>query len=66
MQSKRLLGCLLGSVNSRHEVPRLLRLWKAGRLDLEALITGHRPLDDINAAFDDLRNGVGIRTVIDV
>jgi Zn-dependent alcohol dehydrogenase len=66
VQSKRLLGCLLGSVNSRHEVPRLLRLWKSGRLDLEALITGHRPLDDINAAFDDLRNGVGIRTVIDV
>jgi Zn-dependent alcohol dehydrogenase len=66
VQEKKLLGCLLGSVNSRHEIPRLLGLWKAGRLDLEALITGHRTLDDINGAFDDLRAGRGIRTVIDI
>jgi S-(hydroxymethyl)glutathione dehydrogenase/alcohol dehydrogenase len=66
VQSKRLLGCLLGSVNSRHEVPRLLALWKSGRLDLEALITNHRPLDEINGAFEDLRLGRGIRTVIDI
>jgi S-(hydroxymethyl)glutathione dehydrogenase/alcohol dehydrogenase len=63
---KRLLGCLLGSVNSPHEIPRLLALWKAGRIDLEALVTGHRPLDDINLALDDMRSGTGIRTVIDI
>jgi Zn-dependent alcohol dehydrogenase len=66
VQSKKLLGCLLGSVNSRHEIPRLLGLWKNGRLDLEALITNHRPLDEINGAFEDLRLGRGIRTVIDL
>ena len=62
--SKTLMGCLLGSVNSLHEIPRLVGLWRAGRLDLEALITGQRPLDEINLAVDDLRASRGVRTVI--
>jgi S-(hydroxymethyl)glutathione dehydrogenase/alcohol dehydrogenase len=61
---KTLKGCLLGSANSLHEVPRLVNLWKAGRLDLEALITSRVPLDDINTAVEDLRAARGLRTVI--
>jgi Zn-dependent alcohol dehydrogenase len=64
--AKNILGCLLGSANSLHEIPRLIDLWRAGRLDLEPLITGHRPLADINLALDDLRASVGVRTVIDL
>ncbi len=64
--AKRLIGCLLGGVNSRRDIPRLVSLWQAGRLDLEALITGHQPLAEINQAFDDLRASRGIRTVIDI
>ena len=41
---KKLLGCILGSSNSLREIPRLVALWRAGRLDLEALITARRPL----------------------
>jgi Zn-dependent alcohol dehydrogenase len=62
--AKVLKGCLLGSANSLHEVPRLVALWKAGRLDLEAMITGRRPLEQINEAVDDLRAARGLRTVI--
>jgi S-(hydroxymethyl)glutathione dehydrogenase/alcohol dehydrogenase len=64
--SKTLMGCLLGSVNSLHEIPRLVSLWRAGRLDLEALITNRRPLDEINLAVDDLRASRGVRTVITI
>ena len=64
--AKRLIGCLLGSVNSRRDIPLLVSLWQAGRLDLEGLITGHQPLAQINQAFDDLRASRGIRTVIDI
>jgi len=64
--SKKLMGCLLGSVNSLREVPRLISLWRAGRLDLEALITARRPLAEINAAMDDLRASRGIRTVLEI
>lgn len=62
--SKRLTGTLLGGANSMHEVPRLLALWRAGRLDLEALITGACSLDDVQVAVDDLRAGRGVRTVV--
>ncbi|HEY4377343.1 MAG TPA: Zn-dependent alcohol dehydrogenase [Acidimicrobiales bacterium] len=62
--AKRIMGCLLGSVNSLHEIPRLLGLWQAGHLDLDGLITHRRPLDQINEGFDDLRAARGVRTVI--
>jgi Zn-dependent alcohol dehydrogenase len=61
---RKLVGCLLGSVNSLRDIPRLIALYQAGQLDLEGLITQRRPLDDINLAFDDMRAGRGIRTVI--
>ena len=61
---RKLIGTLLGGCNSRREVPRLLDLWRHGRLDLEAMITARRPLTEINEGFDDLRDGIGLRTVI--
>lgn len=64
--AKRLVGCLLGGVNSLRDIPRLVSLWQAGSLDLESLVSRHRPLDEINEAFDDLRLSRGIRTVIDL
>jgi Zn-dependent alcohol dehydrogenase len=64
VSGKRLLGCLLGSCNSIRDIPRLLALWRAGRLDLEAMITARRPLAEINQAMDDLSAARGIRTVL--
>jgi len=64
ISEKKLLGCTLGSSNSLREIPRLVALWRAGRLDLEALITSRRPLAEINQAMDDLRASRGIRTVL--
>lgn len=61
---KRLLGCILGSCNSLLEVPRLLGLWRAGRLDLEGLVTARRPLAEINEAMAEMRASRGIRTVL--
>ncbi len=66
VSGKKLVGSLLGSCNSLLEVPRLIALWQAGRLDLEALITARRPLAEINQAMDDLRASRGVRTVLDI
>lgn len=63
---KKVMGCLLGSSNSLRDIPKLIDLWRTGRLDLEALVTDRRPLDEINEAFDDMRAARGIRTVLDV
>lgn len=63
---KKLVGCLLGSANSQLEIPRLVGLWQAGRLDLDAMVTARRPLAEINEAMADARSRKGLRTVIDV
>ncbi len=63
---KKLCGCLLGSCNSLREIPRMIELWRAGRLDLEGLITARRPLAEVNEGFADLAAGRGIRTVIEI
>ncbi|MCP5044134.1 MAG: Zn-dependent alcohol dehydrogenase [bacterium] len=65
-QQKKIAGCTLGSCNSLHDIPRLVDLYMAGQLDLEALISHRRPLDEINQAADDLKAGRGIRTVLDL
>jgi Zn-dependent alcohol dehydrogenase len=63
---RRLVGSFLGSSNSPREIPRLLSLWRAGRLDLEGMITRRRPLVEVNEAFDDLRAARGLRTVLEL
>jgi Zn-dependent alcohol dehydrogenase len=65
-QGKRILGTLLGGCNSLRDVPRLLALWRGGRLDLESLISARRPLREINEAVADLRAARGLRTVLTV
>lgn len=44
----------------------LLDLWRSGQLDLEAMVTANRPLGEINEAFDDMKNGTGLRTVLTI
>jgi Zn-dependent alcohol dehydrogenase len=46
-------------------MPKLLRLWKAGKLDLESMITRRIQLEDINDAFTAMQAGQVIRSVID-
>jgi Zn-dependent alcohol dehydrogenase len=64
ISEKKLLGCTLGSCHAVRDIPRLVALWQAGRLDLEGLVTARRPLAEINAALDDLRASRGIRTIL--
>jgi Zn-dependent alcohol dehydrogenase len=66
LNEKKLIGSMLGSCNSLRDIPRLIELAQAGRLDLGSLITARRGLDEINRAFDDIRTATGIRTVIDL
>jgi len=63
---KKLKGCFLGSSDPRREFPRLVSLWRAGRLDLDGMITARRPLEEINDAFADMKAGRGLRTVLEL
>ena len=64
MSEKKLTGCFLGSSNPHREFPRLLDLWRADKLDLEAMVTATRPLEEIGEAFADMKAGKGLRTVL--
>ncbi len=63
---KKVCGCLLGGCDSSYEVLRLTRLWQAGVLDLEGMITARRPLEELPQAFEDMQAGKGIRTVLEI
>jgi S-(hydroxymethyl)glutathione dehydrogenase/alcohol dehydrogenase len=63
---RKLVGTLYGSSDVRRDFPRIVRLWKAGRIDLEGMITQKLPLEEVNRAFDDMQGGKVIRTVIDL
>jgi len=63
---KELKGSMYGSANVRTFMPKLLRLWKAGKLDLESMVSRRMKLDDVNEAFRAMQAGEVIRTVLDV
>lgn len=61
---KQVRGALFGSSNPRADIPRMLELHRSGKLKLEELRTRTYRLDEVNTAFDDMRNGRNLRGVI--
>jgi S-(hydroxymethyl)glutathione dehydrogenase/alcohol dehydrogenase len=61
---KTMLGSLYGAADVRRDYARLLGLWRAGRLDLEGMITQRIRLDEVDQALAALGQGDVIRQVI--
>jgi S-(hydroxymethyl)glutathione dehydrogenase/alcohol dehydrogenase len=61
--ARTLAGCFYGNTDPAVDVPRLLDDYRAGRLDLAALVTERIPLAEAGAALD--RLGTGARSVIE-
>jgi S-(hydroxymethyl)glutathione dehydrogenase/alcohol dehydrogenase len=57
MQNKSLLGSFAGSLQPQIDLPRLVELYRAGRLQLKEMITKHYGLDDVEEAFADMEAG---------
>ncbi len=62
--AKTLMGSYMGAAIPARDVPRYIALWRAGRLPVERLLSGSRPLAEINAALDDLASGAAIRQIL--
>jgi S-(hydroxymethyl)glutathione dehydrogenase/alcohol dehydrogenase len=62
--SKRLLGSFIGSLRPRLDLPLLVELYRAGKLQLDELITRRYQLDDLPRAFHDMQAGEIARGVI--
>jgi S-(hydroxymethyl)glutathione dehydrogenase/alcohol dehydrogenase len=62
--AKTVKGCWYGSSNVNEDVPKLLDLYRSGRLDLEDLISREIAVEDVNDAFDAMQSGEVARSVI--
>ncbi|MFZ5826312.1 MAG: zinc-binding dehydrogenase [Bacillota bacterium] len=61
---KSIKGCFYGSARVQTDIPQLLDWAVTGRIDLEGLVSRRMKLEEINEAFDLLRQGDGVRTLI--
>jgi len=64
MYQKRIQGSLYGMCSPAKDVPRLLRLWQEGRLQLEELVSRTYSLDEINQGYEDMHAGINLRGVL--
>jgi len=65
-QEKIVTGTLYGSCRPHTDMPLVLDLYMAGRLDLDRLVTKTYGLEEINGAFADMTAGSVARGVIDL
>jgi S-(hydroxymethyl)glutathione dehydrogenase/alcohol dehydrogenase len=59
-----LMGCRYGSSRPHHDIPLYVDLYRQGRLKLKELVTAHYPIEQYQAAFDDLEHGKLARGVL--
>jgi S-(hydroxymethyl)glutathione dehydrogenase/alcohol dehydrogenase len=61
---KTMTGCEGGHTYPTTDIPRYLRLYQKGKLNLDGLITHRFPFDQINEALDAVRSGSVGRCVL--
>ncbi|MDW5612176.1 MULTISPECIES: NDMA-dependent alcohol dehydrogenase [Mycolicibacterium] len=61
---KNLQGTIFGGGNPHHDIPQLLSIYKAGRLNLDDMVTRQYKLEQINEGYKDMLEGKNIRGVI--
>jgi S-(hydroxymethyl)glutathione dehydrogenase/alcohol dehydrogenase len=63
-REKVLTGSSMGSNRFKVDMPKLVDLYFQGKLMIDEMISRRMPLDDINEAFDTLRQGEVMRQVL--
>ncbi len=63
-EERTLKGSYIGTAVPARDVPRLIDLYRKGRLPVDRLMSGRMPLEDINEGFDRLARGAAIRQIV--
>jgi S-(hydroxymethyl)glutathione dehydrogenase/alcohol dehydrogenase len=63
---KRLQGAFMGTNRFPTDIPRYVQFYEQGRLNLDDMLSGFVPLDQINDGFHRMRHGGATRVVVDV
>lgn len=61
---KNLQGTIFGAGNPQHDIPNLLALYRAGKLNLDDMVTRRYRLEEVNDGYRDMLEGRNIRGVI--
>jgi S-(hydroxymethyl)glutathione dehydrogenase/alcohol dehydrogenase len=64
LRDRKIQGTSMGGNRFRVDMPRLLELWRQGRLKLDHLISGQVKLGEINEGFAMLKSGAPVRNLI--
>jgi S-(hydroxymethyl)glutathione dehydrogenase/alcohol dehydrogenase len=64
LMQKNLQGTIFGGGNPHFDIPQLLSMYKAGKLNLDDMITRQYKLEQINDGYQDILDGKNIRGVI--
>ncbi|GAC1568660.1 MAG: hypothetical protein NVS3B14_18670 [Ktedonobacteraceae bacterium] len=65
LYQKTIMGTLYGDSQPRNDIPSMLKMYDAGKLKLDELVTRTYRLDEVNEAYADLIAGRLIRGVIE-
>ncbi len=63
-REKQIIGSWMGSTDLPIDVPKLVGLYENGRLQLDELVSGRYPLEQINEAIENMESGHALRNVI--
>ncbi len=63
-EERTIMGSYMGSAVPVRDIPRLIALYRAGMLPVDALFSGRIAFDDLNGAFDELAGGEPVRQVV--
>jgi S-(hydroxymethyl)glutathione dehydrogenase / alcohol dehydrogenase len=64
LMQKTIKGTIFGGGNPQFDIPQLLSMYKAGKLNLDDMITRQYKLEQINDGYKDMLDGKNIRGVI--
>lgn len=64
-EARTIIGSYLGSAVPARDIPTYAQMWLDGRLPVEALISSHITIDQINEGMDALAQGRAMRQIID-
>ncbi|MEI7885800.1 MAG: zinc-binding dehydrogenase [Actinomycetes bacterium] len=61
---KTIMGCRYGSARPQYDIPLMVKLYQAGRLKLDELVSATYPIEDFQLALDELHEGKLARGVL--
>jgi S-(hydroxymethyl)glutathione dehydrogenase/alcohol dehydrogenase len=61
---KNIMGCRYGSAQPHHDIPTYLKLYRAGLMLLDEMVTNVYPIEDVERAFEDMATSTIARTVL--